>query len=74
MKISEAALSQLKYIAEEAEQDPFTVLEEMSGQGICLVCGELQSGVEPDAEGHQCHSCDEHAVAGVEQTLITLYC
>jgi len=39
--------------------------------GICLACGELSYGVEPDAEGYYCENCDEYEVVGLEQALIT---
>ena len=39
------------------------------GDGICLVCGSEQSGVEPDADSYQCEQCGEYAVHGAEQIL-----
>ena len=41
-----------------------------ASQGICLKCGELQDGVEPDAENYQCEVCDALAVCGIEQALL----
>ena len=38
--------------------------------GICLECGELAYGVEPDARGYVCESCDASAVHGLEEALI----
>lgn len=38
--------------------------------GICLCCGETQSGCEPDARGYECESCEENSVYGYEEALI----
>ena len=38
--------------------------------GICLQCGAIQSGVEPDAENYRCEECGAFAVAGLEQALL----
>ncbi len=38
--------------------------------GICLSCGEVQEGVEPDAERYRCESCGRHSVYGAEQALL----
>jgi len=38
--------------------------------GICTECGEINDGVEPDAEGYLCSNCDEEAVTGIENALI----
>ncbi len=39
-------------------------------QGICLACGEIHEGIEPDAENYQCEVCDALAVCGIEQALL----
>lgn len=39
--------------------------------GICLNCGFIQSGVEPDASGYRCENCGEATVDGVENTIIS---
>lgn len=38
--------------------------------GICLMCGNLQDGVEPDAEGYACEQCNAPHVAGLEQLAL----
>lgn len=38
--------------------------------GACMVCGNIQEGVEPDASGYVCENCGADAVSGVEQLLI----
>jgi hypothetical protein len=34
--------------------------------GICKKCGEEQGGVEPDATGYCCESCESFTVSGAE--------
>lgn len=41
----------------------------LDNPGFCLACGEEAEGVEPDAEGYVCESCDALAVMGAEQLL-----
>ena len=38
--------------------------------GLCLACGELADGVEPDARNYTCESCDAKKVFGLEECLI----
>ena len=38
--------------------------------GICLACGELADGVEPDAERYPCDVCSARRVVGLEQALM----
>lgn len=38
--------------------------------GVCTRCGNIQSGVEPDAEGYICEDCGACAVCGLEQGLL----
>ena len=37
--------------------------------GFCTACGAEQSGVEPDANGYTCESCQQPAVNGAESLL-----
>jgi hypothetical protein len=39
--------------------------------GICLNCGFIEPGVEPDAEGYHCTECDKDEVIGVETAIIS---
>ena len=40
--------------------------------GFCTSCGELEEGgVEPDARGYECGSCEKNSVIGLEEALIT---
>jgi len=38
--------------------------------GVCVICGHLQYGVEPDAEGYVCESCSRPKVYGCEQAVL----
>ena len=38
--------------------------------GFCTACGEEAFGVEPDACGYTCESCDEPAVYGAQELLL----
>jgi Zn finger protein HypA/HybF involved in hydrogenase expression len=38
--------------------------------GICLECGNTQSGVEPDAEEYECENCGENKVMGIENAFL----
>lgn len=38
--------------------------------GICLQCGEMQSGCEPDARNYECESCGARRVFGVAEAII----
>jgi hypothetical protein len=42
-----------------------------TGDGICLECGNTQSGVEPDAEDYPCNECNADAVCGIEGVITT---
>lgn len=35
--------------------------------GICYNCGNIQSGVEPDASMYRCENCGENKVYGIEK-------
>lgn len=54
----------LEMIAELAEAD--------DNLGICLYCGEVAGGVDPDAENYHCEFCGERRVFGAEQALLVL--
>ena len=38
--------------------------------GFCLSCGEMASGVEPDAHNYECEGCGEYKVYGAEEILV----
>jgi Zn finger protein HypA/HybF involved in hydrogenase expression len=38
--------------------------------GFCLVCGNEQSGCEPDARRYQCEACGESQVYGAEELAL----
>jgi hypothetical protein len=40
------------------------------GNGICLECGETTTGVEPDARGYRCSSCNNYSVYGIEEAML----
>ncbi len=39
-------------------------------EGVCIKCGEITHGVEPDAEKYKCESCETDTVYGAEQILL----
>lgn len=38
--------------------------------GLCLLCGAVDEGVEPDARGYECHSCERRGVYGFEEAFM----
>jgi len=38
--------------------------------GLCLACGNEQTGVGPDARKHRCEACNKLAVYGAEELLL----
>lgn len=40
--------------------------------GICLNCGHVQDGVEPDAVGYECDECGKESVCGPDEVLLGL--
>lgn len=49
----------------------FTAAEIMEHTiGVCLACGEVAEGVEPDAREYECESCGERKVFGLEEALL----
>ncbi len=43
-------------------------------EGLCLLCGNTQSGVEPDAERYQCEACGQRSVYGLDQFVLRGWC
>ena len=41
-------------------------------RGICVACGEITSGVEPDACNYPCPACGESQVYGAEELLFLM--
>ena len=39
-------------------------------EGLCMSCGEVQAGVEPDATKYDCECCDEREVYGAQEGLL----
>lgn len=72
MSICTEARNTLNALIESCGEDYFEFFEEINGDGICLSCGNIQGGTEPDAEGYQCHDCGEDTVMGIEQALMIL--
>lgn len=52
----------IEEIREVAEENMFG----MTNDGICVNCGDVRDGCEPDAERYPCYSCEENAVFGAE--------
>lgn len=40
--------------------------------GFCVACGDEAYGVEPDARGYVCESCDAPKVYGAEELLLMM--
>jgi hypothetical protein len=47
-----------------------TAIESEEYIGFCLACGAEQDGVEPDARGYDCDTCDAPRVYGAEELLM----
>jgi len=41
--------------------------------GICLSCGNIQDGCEPDADNYECEACGESRVCGGESLLFNCF-
>ena len=39
-------------------------------EGICIACGEIQDGCEPDARKYTCESCGKKTVYGLSQAML----
>lgn len=49
----------------------FTIDEiENHDEGICLACGDVVHGVEPDARNRECEVCGARKVFGLEEAVI----
>lgn len=62
------ALDELVF--EAGELGAFEFMVEHENEGICLECGNLQSGVEPDASGYKCEACGQSRVMGLENAFL----
>jgi len=40
------------------------------GNGVCVKCGNIQSGCEPDARKYECEDCGLMQVYGIEEAII----
>lgn len=38
--------------------------------GLCIACGEMAYGVEPDACGYECEDCGKCKVYGLEELVM----
>jgi hypothetical protein len=72
VRMTNEARRELEILLEEYDGDAFALAEEYFGHGICYVCGNVQSGVEIDAEGYECNLCSETAVGGIELAMVNL--
>lgn len=46
--------------------------QSLDNPGFCIACGEDADGVEPDARKYTCECCDEPAVYGAEEILLSM--
>lgn len=72
MRLSTEARQSLNELLHDHEEDMFMLISEYENHGICYECGNLQSGVEPDAQGYECEECGAHAVGGLDFALLDL--
>ena len=47
-------------------------VEEDDNSGFCIACGDQVYGVEPDARGYTCESCDKPKVFGAQELLMMM--
>ena len=47
-------------------------VERDDSTGICVLCGNEQSNVEPDARKYRCENCDRSAVFGAEELMFRI--
>jgi len=45
-------------------------MDDLSMEGVCLRCGYVQDGCEPDARRYECEDCGEMAVYGLSEALL----
>jgi hypothetical protein len=45
-------------------------LSGVSNDGLCVWCGSVQGGCEPDAQEYKCEGCGNNTVFGAEEVLI----
>lgn len=45
----------------------------MTNDGICVNCGDVRDGCEPDAQRYPCYNCEEKAVFGAELLFMANY-
>lgn len=38
--------------------------------GICISCGDIVHGIEPDARGYRCENCGRDTVYGAEEAVL----
>jgi len=43
-----------------------------SNDGLCIKCGSVQGGCEPDARNYKCEDCGERKVFGAEEAVMML--
>ena len=70
-RITKNKKGQTRYYLETESSEFSELLEDNSG--FCIACGEITCGVEPDARGYDCESCDEPKVYGLEELLMMGY-
>lgn len=58
---------------QKAKREPIKVTEAEAWDGmlgVCLSCGNVQDGCEPDAERYECEACEKRLVFGIEMAVI----
>ena len=54
-------------------QKALAICEAQEYDGVCIACGHVQSGCEPDARKYECESCGENKVYGAEEIIVCGY-
>lgn len=44
----------------------------LDNPGFCLICGNEQEGVEPDATNYECEACGAEQVFGAEELMLLI--
>lgn len=57
------------YFKFNMSESEFTELDN-DNEGLCVFCGETQSGCEPDARMYECESCEKKGVYGASELLL----
>ena len=58
-------------VSREIIRTALMLVESDENAGVCMACGEVCGGVEPDARKYECEACGEPQVYGAEEILLS---